>query len=328
MCALFGLLDYAHFFSRKQRIRIIKTLATECEIRGTDATGFAYTSLADQTVFTVKNAVPAHKLHIQLPASAMYIMGHTRMETQGSSKFNYNNHPFLGVTDKVAFALAHNGVLYNNAELKTTYNLPVSEIETDSYVAVQLIEKFGSLDFNTLSKMAETVYGTFAFTLLDSSDNFYFVRGSNPLALYKFDAGFYVYASTKNILDAALLNLNISALSHTPVDISCGDIVKISSDGTLTRASFDNTSNQYDNRWDRYCPLDNSVIELLEEIAVTQNIPDYYIDILIDWGYEDFEIYDLLQTPDLLMREVNMLTGEFKDYPDPAEDNLEMNLDF
>lgn len=76
-----------------------------------------------------------------------YVMGHTRMTTQGNEKFNYNNHPFPGTVDNADFALAHNGVLYNDTSLRISENLPITNIETDSYRAVQLIEKKKTLDF-------------------------------------------------------------------------------------------------------------------------------------------------------------------------------------
>ena len=49
-----------------------------------------------------------------------------------------------------SFAFAHNGVLYNDKELRAEKHLPKTKIETDSYVAVQLIEQHGKLNFGTL----------------------------------------------------------------------------------------------------------------------------------------------------------------------------------
>ena len=68
------------------------------------------------------------------------MMGHTRMATQGNCRKNYNNHPFPGRAGGQAFALAHNGVLSNDDILRRKLALPETKIETDSYVAVQLIE--------------------------------------------------------------------------------------------------------------------------------------------------------------------------------------------
>ena len=44
MCCLFGLIDSRNRFSVKEKSRILSVLATECEERGTDATGIAYCS--------------------------------------------------------------------------------------------------------------------------------------------------------------------------------------------------------------------------------------------------------------------------------------------
>ena len=43
-------------------------------------------------------------------------------------------------------ALAHNGVLYNDNELRRKQNLTPTPIETDSYIAVQLLEQGQQLD--------------------------------------------------------------------------------------------------------------------------------------------------------------------------------------
>lgn len=49
--------------------------------------------------------------------------------------------------------------------------------------------------------MAESVEGSFTFTILDHMNGLYFVKGENPLCLnYYPRLGLYVYASTKEIL--------------------------------------------------------------------------------------------------------------------------------
>ena len=44
MCCLFGLMDYGHSLTTRQKTKIISVLSTACEVRGTDATGIAYNS--------------------------------------------------------------------------------------------------------------------------------------------------------------------------------------------------------------------------------------------------------------------------------------------
>ena len=89
-------------------------------------------------------------------------MGHTRMTTQGQREKNYNNHPLFQLRKGKAFALAHNGVIWNDLGLRRTKHLPKTKIQTDSYVAVQL-EQQKTLDFDSLAKMAEQVEGSFSF---------------------------------------------------------------------------------------------------------------------------------------------------------------------
>ena len=51
--------------------------------------------------------------------------------------------------------------------LRKRLPLPFTKIETDSYVAVQLLEQKKTLDFASLKYMAEQVEGSFTFTVLD-----------------------------------------------------------------------------------------------------------------------------------------------------------------
>lgn len=92
MCCLFGIYDYGHSLTAAQKKRLVSSLATASEDRGTDATGIAYNHSGHLTVY--KRPYPAHLMRFKLPDDAACIMGHTRMTTQGDEKHNYNNHPF------------------------------------------------------------------------------------------------------------------------------------------------------------------------------------------------------------------------------------------
>lgn len=241
MCAVFGLIDYNRVFTTKQREKLLRVLSKECEIRGTDATGFAFNTRERMTIY--KRPLAAHKLRLRLKDDANIIMGHTRMATQGNKSDNRNNHQFPGKAGGTEFALAHNGVLQNDFKLRTEMNLPSTPIETDSYIAVQLLENSNALNSQTIAKMAEKVLGSFVFTILDNQNNMYFVKGDNPLALYHYESyGFYVYASTKEILDRALTKLGLLTLPHTEIRATCGDVIKINSKGNLTCTQFDTTN--------------------------------------------------------------------------------------
>ena len=234
MCGLFGLLDYQRQLSADERQNMLNALAIESEVRGKDATGIAYYS--KNKLHIQKAPFPAHLMQFPLPHKASFIIGHTRAATHGLAKDNYNNHPFVGHANG-SFALAHNGVLYNHLYLRKMMNLPETSIQTDSYLAVQLLEQSGFIGFDSLKDMAESVKGSFAFTILNKS-GLYIVRGSSPFCLYDCpDKGYMVYASTKDILEKALLRTeNNDYFEEIP--ITAGEILHINHRGTITRGAF------------------------------------------------------------------------------------------
>ena len=166
MCCLFGVYDYGGSLSSKQKSRIVSALAIASEARGTDATGIAYRNGARLCIY--KRPFPARWMRFRIPAATKAVMGHTRMTTQGSEKQNCNNHPFYGMTDGGAFALAHNGILNNDLPLRREKKLPVSKIETDSFVIVQLLEQANGVNLDTLRETSELLRGSFTYTVLDA----------------------------------------------------------------------------------------------------------------------------------------------------------------
>lgn len=236
MCCLFGMIDYKDTLSRRQKTKMVRALAEASEARGTDAAGIAYN--AGGTLHIDKRPGPAHTIHFTVPKEAKVIMGHTRMTTQGSALKRQNNHPFAGRARREGFALAHNGVLYNDRALRRIHDLPQTSIETDSYIAVQLIEKQGALNFDSLRFMAEEVEGSFCFTVLDRKDNLYFVKGDNPLCLYHYpELGLYLYASTEEILRNAIGKMRLAGQPES-ITLHCGDILKIDAHGRMDHAHF------------------------------------------------------------------------------------------
>lgn len=236
MCCLFGLIDYRDTLSRRQKTKMVRALAEASEARGTDAAGIAYN--ASGTLQIHKRPGPAHAIHFTVPKASKVIMGHTRMATQGSALKRKNNHPFAGRARGEGFALAHNGVLHNDKVLRRIHDLPQTSIETDSYIAVQLIEKQGTLNFDSLRFMAEEVEGSFCFTVLDRKDNLYFVKGDNPLCLYHYpELGLYLYASTEEILRNAIGKMRLAGQPES-ITLHCGDILKIDAHGRMDHAHF------------------------------------------------------------------------------------------
>ena len=297
MCAVFGFLDYKGKISNAVLKKLIHYLSVAAEVRGTDATGIAY--VRDGGMVTYKKPKPAHKVKLFFPKDTRAVIGHTRFTTQGSEKRNCNNHPFEGHCGKEAFALAHNGVLYNDKELRREQHLPATPIETDTYVAVQLLEQEQQLDTENIRRTAELVEGSFVFTILRNDNTLFLVKGNNPLTLYHFPTlGLYVYASTKSILDNALKKVKLND-KYCEVDVSEGEILEINSAGNLSRNAFTmrdyihTVFNPYN--WD-YAKwwMEDEREELLLEYCGTFGVSEEEVQLLLDFGYDPDEIEELL----------------------------------
>ena len=247
MCGLFGFVYYGKK-GFKGAEKLLEELAWEAAVRGTDATGYAFVHKGKVQI--TKEPKSAYEMKYLLPKNVRTVMGHTRATTQGSAKFNYNNHPFKGKHGKKEFAFAHNGVLDNEFEIREEYGIKPNHIQTDSYVACQLMEKLGSFSLENLKTVGETVEGMFTFTYMDSKENLYIIKNDSPLTILHFPAlQLFVYASTDEIIFNALSNFKktrealIDMVIHGEstvenIPIKAGDILIITPNGDIIRGEF------------------------------------------------------------------------------------------
>ena len=305
MCCLFGLIDTAQYFTRQQKNAILHALAAASEARGQDATGVAYCH--NGALIVRKRPVPGHVFPLQIPADAAAVMGHTRLTTQGSEKKNYNNHPFLASAGAESFALAHNGVIRNDRLLRKQEQLPATKIETDSYIAVQLLARSSEISMDSLRDMAERLEGSFSFTVLDDRNNLYFVKGDSPLCLYHYQtSGVYLYASTKQILEKALQQLSFDWEPPIQVPLECGEILQITAEGEERRETFDDSKLLRSLACGRYTPpswwgvgssahsAESGHLAALKSVAGYFGIVPWEIDQLIEAGFTEAEIEEYL----------------------------------
>lgn len=312
MCCLFGIIDYGHSLTAEQKTRMTSVLATVCEARGTDATGIAYNSHGKLTIY--KRPLPGHRIHFRIPEDAQVIMGHTRMTTKGSAGKNYNNYPFLGSTKEGVFALAHNGVLHNDGYLRRSLGLPKTKIETDSYIAVQLIEQKKALNPDSLRCMAEQVEGSFTFTVLDQRNNLHIVKGDNPMCLYHFPVlGLYLYTSTEEIMWMTLPKLRLSLKKAVKIRADSGEILRIDRAGNLTRSQFDDShlfSGWFGPMWSYPCrgtkrtaiptlSMPDSYLEEVKSVASAFGYTLEAIDRLAAMGFSAEELEEFLYCGEL-----------------------------
>lgn len=298
MCAIFGFVNYGHALSGRHLKELVNKLSVESEVRGTDASGIAY--VKNGTLKIYKKPRPAHKMRFYFPDDTTILTGHTRMTTQGNAKYNYNNHPFPGHTEDGHFALCHNGVLYNDDILQKSEELPKTHIKTDSYIAVQLIEKYGELNCDTIAKMCETVKGNFVFTILNDDNTLYLAKGDNPICIVHFkQLGLYVYTSTKAIMDAVIAETFLRIYAFEYIKTEEGDIIRIDKNGELTKSKFEFedyfTLGRYWN-YASYGEHSDYLYEMCNLFGLT--VDD--ISLLYEIGYNDEEIELMLEDREYL----------------------------
>lgn len=298
MCCLFGFYNYSGQPIRKLS-HLTRCLAEEATIRGTDATGIAYNHKGKLIIH--KEPKSAFQIDFKHPEDIISVTGHTRHSTQGNKNKNYNNHPFSGRCKNVRFALAHNGVLTNDYELRKKLRLPHTKIETDSFIAVQLIEKKKILNSESIKFMSEKINGSFAFSILDTDNTLWLVRGDSPLSLihipkYKL----YVYASTDEILYKALVDTElfteIKKGAFEEIEINSGDILNILPDGSIVYDKFNYTDYSYfgNCHWWDYDIAENSYIDDLKSVATYHGYSPDDVDELIKSGFTPEEVEEYL----------------------------------
>ncbi|MCR5728942.1 MAG: class II glutamine amidotransferase [Ruminococcus sp.] len=315
MCSLYGWLDYQGIIPHKVLRKLTQALANAAEERGTDAAGISYINNGKVVIY--KRPKPAHKLHFNPPEGTTAVMGHTRMTTQGNEKYNYNNHPFAGIAGDTSFAFAHNGVLWNDKELRKNKLIPDTHIETDSYAACQIIEKQDKLDFDSLRYMSETVEGNFCFTVLDQYNSLYIIKGSNPMCLLHLPVlGLYVYASTESIMKNALRRIGLHKFASERIKTDEGDIIRIDRNGNVTRSEFE--PKIYRSKYGSWYGLDDSpYYNMHEEILLAYcscyGVDSEDVELLLEYGYTCDEIEEMLMDTNLLhgaLNEIKYQSGE------------------
>ena len=303
MCGLFGFTKYGNE-KIKGLSELTNSLSEQSAVRGTDATGISYCSTKGLEI--LKESKAAYMLSFKHPDDIGTLTGHTRRMTVGNPKNNRNNHPFKGSCKNLNFALCHNGVLSNDKSLRNDLNLPKTKIETDSYIAVQLLESQPQLNFDSIKYMAEKTEGSFSYTILDEKNNLYLVKGDSPLSILHFPKQkIYVYASTDSILYKALVDSPLfSSLKKgecETVEINEGDILKITPDGNIVKRTFE-FSYYYGKGWWNYgCYpysfelTDNSAEdEYLTELRTFAGYQGIDVDELLNNGFSLQEIEDYI----------------------------------
>lgn len=208
---------------------LANALLTEGESRGTDASGWAYTTReGKQGMF--KKDVPGSQLSIKgMPRKADSVIIHTRFATQGHQKDNSNNHP--QVSPKGTIRLVHNGHIDNDQELRDILTGGEDLPTVDTSVIPAVLEQYTTEGTSLIAGYAAVAWlddatgNTLHLSRLDTS----------PVNIARLVDGSIVFASTERMLAQALIKLGIEWIGMYPftfMELDNSDYVTIT-DGVL-----------------------------------------------------------------------------------------------
>ena len=193
----------------------------------------------------------------------------------------------------------------------------MTKIQTDSYVVVQLLEKYDQLNFDTIAKMSETVRGSFVFTVLNSNNKLYISKGDNPICLLHFrQLGLYVYTSTTVIMQEVLKDSFLEKQKAEVITIDEGEIISIDKHGNLERNKFcfyDDTFGGYLHYTNCY-EDDEERESYLFDYCNMFGISEDELIMLYEMGYDDEEIELMLMDHDMLRSCINEARAYIGEY--------------
>jgi predicted glutamine amidotransferase len=198
MCGIggFSLAPGSKVNSRK----LAHAILAELEVRGNQASGFAWSTGRETGIF--KKDVAGSRLRtFGMPRRAQNVILHTRMATHGTIRDMRNNHPVISPDNNIA--LVHNGVIWNHSIVRkhVTGDLP----EVDTSVIPAALEQKGLQGL-------EMIDGDAAIAWLDerAAGRLHVARVSHsPIVIANLLDGSFVFASTELILERALKRMKL-----------------------------------------------------------------------------------------------------------------------
>ena len=121
MCAILGIMSKNSRGLSRRHYKAFKRAWGIAQDRGTDASGYII-AYEDKVVWWKEPIGSAHAVR-NFPAfkqGIRFVLGHTRLATEGSPKENINNHPLVIGASKDLFGI-HNGMIHNKEALLTRH---------------------------------------------------------------------------------------------------------------------------------------------------------------------------------------------------------------
>ncbi len=245
------------------------------EYRGYDSAGIAV--LEDGEIDIVKSKGKIKNLEDKMvkthtPKGTIGI-GHTRWATHGEPS-DENAHPHYSASRK--FAVVHNGIIENFAELKAELQKEgyVFHSDTDTEVVAMLLDKNDNGNFfDTVLKTTKQLVGSYSLGILnqDMPDQLICVKKSSPLIVAVSDKGNFIASDITAVL----------AYTRDMYKLQDGELALVKKDSV---SFFDEDG--------------NSIQKELFHV-------DWDVDAAEKGGYEHFMIKEIKEQPDALRKTIS-----------------------
>lgn len=184
--------------------KLSNALLTEMDVRGNQASGYAYQGRNSSGFY--KKDVAGAKLNLKgMSRGATDVILHTRYATHGKITTMANNHPVQSPDSSIS--LVHNGVIYNHDLVRAELDGKLPEVDTSVIPAIlqqfdRNTDKFSMLDGDaSVAWLDENDRGTLKVARISHS----------PLFIAQLKDGSFVFASTESILKSALKRVGVKA---------------------------------------------------------------------------------------------------------------------
>ena len=198
MCGIVG------YIGNKQASEIIVDGLSKLEYRGYDSAGIAVVNDNDTISWAKKKGRLAglEEILAENPIEGTVGIGHTRWATHGAPS-DVNSHPHLNATETLA--VVHNGIIENYMQLREmlTEEGYVFKSETDTEVAVHLIDKYYEGDLLAAVRKAVSIFrGAYALGVVSSEHKgeLVAVRKESPLIVGVGEGEYFIASDVPAIL--------------------------------------------------------------------------------------------------------------------------------
>lgn len=208
MCGIFGLVTTKESLDKRRVKSLVDDLLLLSESRGKDSSGIAFVKGDEIVVY--KESLPAHKFikqkhYHELLASEIdqyALIGHARMETNGSFALTHNNQPVI----KDGIVTIHNGIIVNDSDIWKKHKNLKQKYQVDTEVFNSLLHfeigKRKSLLEGLRATLGE-IKGSYAFgCFLEEYNQLLLTTNTGSLfTLHDEAKTFFLFASEKSFVE-------------------------------------------------------------------------------------------------------------------------------